>query len=432
MQLDRYGRHLALQLAVVSGIFLCAEAIADELQPQLRKGDWTVEGRESHRGKHIRLHGNLILPEGAELTLEDSTLEIVGDYSRQHAVEWEGGSLVTRNCTLGGFVNPAGTAIHTVFHLYNGSWEATDTTVQYSYGISFHWKEGHGVLKGVRLKAGPRPDAIILSGQADVTLVDSEFPIGLGVYVDKGGRTTLDLTPNKPVTATYDRSNLLPGVNWRLQMRNTRVARWFLFVRNIGMHHDPAEIMLKHSRDMIVSLLGHNLTGRIDLSGDLLAPLTIGNVTLKTPGGPAGISMYALYLSGDKNDVFVGGKSHICELMHRGGKLEVRGTPGQNEISIGCTTLELSGNAEMDVRHVHLGRPLAWRDEKSIGEATIAGDARLTGGEISVRNVRFRTAENGRVVLTGVERHGRLEKRADGGPIRIEESSVDLPGEGQQ
>jgi hypothetical protein len=386
-----------------------------------RSGDWTIVGEEIVRGKHIRLDGSLILPEAAKLTLEGCTLEIAGDYSRHHSVEWKGGTLVTKNCTVGGFVNPKGTPIHTVFHLYEGLWEATDTIVQYSYGISFHWKEGKGILRGTRLKAGPRPDAIILSGEAEVTLVDSQFPMGLGVYVNKGGTATLDLTPGESVTAIYDRASLLPGVDWRLSMTNTRVPRWFLFVRQIGGWQPPAEITLAGSKDLIVSLLGHNLTGQITLSKDLAEPLRVGNVTLKTAGGPAGISMYAVYFSGDKTDVSITGNSHICELMHRGGRLRISGEPDSPGISIGCTTLELSGNAKMDVRHVHLGRPLTWQDEGSTGEANITGEATLVGRDISVRNVRFRTEDHGSVDLRNVDRHGQIEAREEGGKIQIDE-----------
>jgi hypothetical protein len=68
------------------------------------------------------------------LAFEVLALEITGDYSHQYCVEWKGGTLVTRNCTVGGFVNADGTPVHTVFHPYEGTWEATDTTVQYSYG----------------------------------------------------------------------------------------------------------------------------------------------------------------------------------------------------------------------------------------------------------------------------------------------------------
>jgi hypothetical protein len=170
-----------------------------------RTGDWKVSGHEIIRGEHIQLDGSLILPEGAKLTLTDCTLEIVGDYSRQHRVEWKGGTLVTNDSHIGGFVNDAGTVIHTVFHLYEGLWEATDTTVSYSYGISFHWERGKGILRGTRLKAGPRPDAIILSGEAEVELVDSDFPIGLGVYCNEGGKTKLDLLPGDSRSDAHER-----------------------------------------------------------------------------------------------------------------------------------------------------------------------------------------------------------------------------------
>jgi hypothetical protein len=417
----RIAVHFLGRLLLVGFFVLTCPVTVTARDLVLIQDDWIVNGTETRRDQHIRLAGSLVLPSGSVLTLENCTLEILGEYSREHAVEWQGGKLLTRNCTVGGFVNETGTAVHTVFHLYNGTWEATDTTVQFCYGISFHWKEGRGVLRGLRLKAGPRPDAIILSGEADVRLVDSDFPIGLGVYVDKGGETTLDLEPDKCVSAVFDRSSLLPGVNWRLELVNTRVARWFLFVRNIGMHHEPAEITLAGSKDLIASLLGHNLTGQIHLSKDLLTPMKVGNVTLATATEPAGISMYAIYLSGNENDVTVTGKSHICELMHRGGKLKIASSHGENEISIGCTTLELSGDAELEIHNVHLGRPLAWRAEKSIGEATIGDDALLTGSNVSVRNVRFCTRDCGRVELTRVERLGLIEKREEGGPIQIQE-----------
>ncbi len=155
-------------------------------------------------------------------------------------------------------------------------------------------------------------------------LSGSIFPIGLGVYVDKGGSTTLDLAPSERVTRTYDRHSLLPGVNWRLTLQNTRVERWFLFGRQIGGWQPPAEITLAGFQDLIVSLLGHNLNGDITLTHDLADPLHVGNVTLKHAGTPAGISMYAIYLSGSDTDLTVSGRSHICELMmHGGGKLKV-------------------------------------------------------------------------------------------------------------
>ena len=393
--------------------------VIDVEQPLVREGDWIVTGVETVRGERIRLNGNLILEPNAVLTLEDCHLEILGTRSREHLVDWRGGRLITRRSTLGGFVQEDGTPVHTVFHLYDGEWEALDTTVQYAYGISFHWKEGHGVLRGTRLKAGPRPDAIICSGQADITLIDSDFPIGLGVYVHKGGRTRLDLPAAVPITAVYDAETLTPGVEWRLDLKNTTVRHWFVFLRNIGMGNPPCEVTLGQSDHLIVSLLGHNLTGTLNLSNDLTEPVTLGNLTLRRAENPPGISMWALYFSGDETDLTVRGATHICELMHRGGRLHLSGMPSRNDLSIGCTTLELSGTAVMTLEHVHLGRPLTWTDDGAMGEANVMGDATLRGNDVSVRGVRFHTRDKGRVRITGLTKKGDVEIRQEGGEVEL-------------
>lgn len=134
---------LCLSLIAAGSAHLDAVCAADTVDLH---GDWIVEGQEVRHGEHIRLDGNLVLPSGSALTLEDCTVEITGAYSRQHIVDWKGGRLVTKNCTIGGHVNQQGVPVHTVFHLYEGTWQAEDTTVQYSYGISFHWEKGRGIL----------------------------------------------------------------------------------------------------------------------------------------------------------------------------------------------------------------------------------------------------------------------------------------------
>lgn len=400
-------------------------ATADIVQ---RSGDWTVSGEETIRDKHIQLDGSLILPADSKLTLENCTLEIIGEYSRQHSVEWAGGTLVTKNCTIGGFVNSDGAAIHTVFHLYDGHWEATDTTVAYSYGISFHWEKGKGVLRGNGLKAGPRPDAIILSGTADVELVDSDFPIGLGLYCNEGGQTSIDLVPSDSVTATYDQESLLPGVKWRLDLKNTRVDRWFLFLRRIGGWQEPVEVTLGQSKDVIVSLFPHNLKGDVLLTNDLSEPLQIGNLTLKrkpqSQDEPAGISMYAMYFSGDETDATIRGRTHLCEWMQGGGTVRVIGdqtesTDASHGISFGCTTLELRGDAKLIADRVHFGRPLTWQPEPSVGEANVTDNAQLIARRISINNMRFRTEDQGQVDVQGFTQTGTLKTTEDGGPVRL-------------
>ena len=416
---QRRSQHTCFSILILLLLLTFTTIIAAETAIT-KEGDWIVSSAETVRDKRIRLNGNLILEPNAVLTMEDCKLEILGTRSREHLVEWKGGTLITLNSTLGGFVNDNDAAIHTVFHLYDGLWEATDTILQYTYGVSFHWKEGHGILKGTRLKAGPRPDAIICSGQADITLIDSDFPIALGVYTNKGGKTRLDLPTKTPITKVYNAETLTPSVEWRLDMKNTTVGHWFVFLRNIGMNNPPCEVTLGQSKRLIVSLLGHNLTGDLNLCNDLSQPIKLGNVTINKAKTPPDISMFAIYFSGDKTDMNIYGKTHICELMHRGGKLNLSGTSGQNDLSIGCTTLELSGTAEMNLQNIHLGRPITWTSDGAVGEANITDNSKLTGHNVSIRDVRFHTRDKGQVSIKGIDKKGKVEVRKEGGDVELE------------
>jgi hypothetical protein len=185
------------------------------------------------------------------------------------------------------------------------------------------------------------------------------------------------------------------------------------------MNNPPCEVTLGQSKRLIVSLLGHNLTGDLNLCNDLVQPIKLGNVTINKAQTPPDISMFAIYFSGDKTDMNIRGKTHICELMHRGGKLNLSGTPGKNDLSIGCTTLELSGTAEMNLRNVHLGRPITWTSDGAVGEANVTDNAKLTGHNVSIRGVRFHTRDTGRVSIEGIDKKGNVEIREEGGEVQL-------------
>ncbi len=389
-----------------------------ERQTVFRNGDWVVTGHETVTGQHIVLDGSLILEKGAQLTLNDCHLEIVGQKSREHYVDWRGGTLVTRNTVLGG-TDRAGTAIHTVFHLYDGLWKAEDTTVEFSYGISFSEKS-RGILHAKRFRAGRRPDAIIASGLAAITLENSRFPIALGIYTHEGGDVTLTLPANRALDARFDGTNLTPGVKWRLTLIQTTVPRWFVFLRNIGPNNPPCNVTFNEVDDTIVSLLGHNLTGDITLTPNLDEPLHLGSLTLKRGASAVGIPMWGLYFSGDRTDISVRGKTHICELMVRGGIVRVVGN-NPNELSIGCTTLEMSGNARLVLRNVHLGRPLSWQSETNeMGEINAADNAILTAEDVTMRNLILHTKDRAVMTIRASRTYGRIEKKEEGGAIQID------------
>ena len=134
--------------------------------------------------------------------------------------------------------------------------------------------------------------------------------------------------------------------------------------------------------------------------------------------------MYAIYFSGDNTDATIRGRTHICEWMQSGGTVRVQGISRREDLTFGCTTLELSGHAQLIAESVHFGRPLTWKPEKNIGEANVIDEAQLIGRDISINNLRFRTEDKGTVVVEGYDRFGRL------GPVssEIQNPAVLLPG----
>jgi len=400
------------------GAVSSAEGPPSVRPPLVVEGDWTIGGPLTIRDRHIVLNGDLILKREAELELDNCTLEIVGRLSREHLVDWQGGRLITRNTAIGGCVR-GGVPIHTVFHLYDGTWEAVDTTIQYAYGVSFH-AETRGVLRGERLLAGPRPDAVIASGKADIKLVDSTFPIALGVYTNAGGSVTLDLPVGEPVDRLFDGSNT-PGVEYRLELvRHTVSNHWFVFLRNISMTAPPCDVVLRDCPKVLVSLLGWNLQGELSLSNGLAEPVRLGSVTVRKADEPVGVSTWCVYCGGDKSDLVIHGPANLAEFMHRGGRIRLEGTPDTHDLVLLCTTLEMSGNARLELENVQLGRPQT-RQSGALGEANVAGDSRMIGHNVRIGRVVFHTRDRGEVELHGVEGRQTATVREEGGPVRLVE-----------
>ena len=107
--------------------------------------------------------------------------------------------------------------------------------------------------------------------------------------------------------------------------------------------------------------------------------------------------------------------------MHRGGEMRLRGTPGKNDLLVGCTTLELGNAAQMDLENVHLGSMKKGSGNR--GEANVKETARLTGRNVSIDTVTFHTEDEGTIELSGIQRRGKVIVRAEGGPVVLDASA---------
>lgn len=391
---------------------------------ETRDSDWIVNEETTVTGKHIRLDGDLIFDPGGHLTLVDCTVELIGKRSREHIVDWRGGNLTTKNTTIGGGLVD-GRAIHTVFHIYDGRWDAVDTVVQYAYGISFGKDaDKPSILRAERLTAGPRHDAILLANRGDVELIDCNFPIAVGVFADQGGEVKLDLPVDEPVTTVFDDS-VIPGCTYRAKLtRHTVSGQWFVFVRSIQPPDKapPYKVVLNDCPKVLPSVLSWNVTADVRIDRQLSEPVVVGNTTIMRGEKPPGITMWSFYGGGDDYDLTIRGSDvRIAEFMHRGGKARIIGDPdAKRPLNMGCTTLEMSKDARLDLSHVHLGRPTTWGPSPAMAEVNLEGDAGLTGQNCTANNVEFHASENASVELQLNKQSGKVSAiKKDQAAVRL-------------
>jgi hypothetical protein len=319
-----------------------------------------------------------------------------------------------------------GVAQQANFHLNDGLWTAEDTTVQYTYGITFS-HETVGRLRATRLKRGPNPDSIIMAGKGDVELSDSTYMIALNLPM-RGGEATLDLPNGVPITRTFDGSNLT-GVDFQLKLKDVTVPDfWFVFFREVSMQGPPTEITLRSCRKILPSIMGTDLTGEFALTRGLEQPLRIGNLTLRRAGNsPVDVFTMGIYLSGKKNNLVIKGPIVICELMmFNGGQVTLKGTENTYDAACTATTLDLHGSAKVELIDARLGRPLQYGPLRKgdthaavIGQVTVGDQAQLVGQNVSLGRLRLITRTNGFMRFDLYTATEAIDKTPDGGKIEF-------------
>ncbi len=401
-------------------------------------GDVRINAPVKWRDAHYQIRGNLILENGGELSVDHCTIEIMNDYARQFNIEWQGGRLITRHSTLGG-TRQEGTVRQCNFELRHGEWTCEDTTVRYSYGIVFGGSGQVSKLRAKRLMQGPNPDAIIMNGTGEAIVEDSTFNIALNVGAGQGGNGIFDFPTDKPVTTVYDHRNV-PGAQYRLQLVNTRVPGWFLFVSGISMEGPPVEIRLQHAPLFIPAISGSNITGELRLPHPWPPPgtdqpktLKTGNVTWIARAQDVHIVGWAAYFSGPKTNVTLRGPTNIAELMLWQGRMEFLGTPGTFDAVTSATTIEIGWRAnspppagkppaELVIRNAKVGR----FDQQSgvRGQITAHGGSRISIENAQCGNLLLMTKDDSKIELRDIQRQGHLETRAEGGDIRFLDESA--------
>jgi len=408
------------------------------------ESDVVISERTFWLGGHYLIEGDLLIQPGGELIIKDSVVEIVGSYAREHTLKLEGGLLVTENTTIGGTLRE-GVIAHTVFELNQGTWRATDTTIRYSYGITFGWEKPGARLRATRLRQGPSPDSVILTGYGDAIIKDSEFSIALNVFAT-GGRGVLDLPVSEPLDRTFDASNL-PGAQYRCRLERVKVPLWFLFVNWLASEGPETELVLRDCPSLIPALSGGDLVGEAWLpckwnppaSGEpmpLVTPntsLKVAKVTFRTEDKPAGIGTWGVYLYGPKTDFTLRGPTLVCELFVFEGKVALVGDEGTYNASTTATTVDVGrkgtlGEASLLLKNATVGRFDAGLG--IIGQVGAYGKGQVRLERCKLGNLLLLTEDEGRIEGQELVLEGKLSVQPNGGAISLPEGPAvggDLP-----
>jgi hypothetical protein len=409
-----FGLVLLLGVAVVPPV----RGQGADLEPVAIEGDLVVDKPVSYVGKHLKIRGNLVLAKGGELNLDNCVCELMCTYSREFLVQWRGGTLRTRNVTIGGS-DHKGYMAQVNFELHDGLWEATDTTVRMSYGIVFSDKTA-GRLRAKGFKAGVCPDSVILSGRGDAFVEDSTFQFSLNLTAARGDRIELDLRQGEPVSRVFD-GKILRDPEARLELKNVTVPHlWWVFVHDVKMDGPPCEVVVSGNGDVIPGILAWNLKGVVPFVPDLRQPFRAGNLTLSRAGETVRVQNMSYYLSGAETDVTVPGPTTLNEVMVWDGRMAIRGTSGTHDIAASCTSFDVFGKGELSIANAELGIPRAWGAWNGLGQIAVSDEARLVASACLLRKIQLITKDKGTMAFTACERQEDVSLRQNGGHIQFE------------
>ena len=190
---------------------------------------------------------------------------------------------------------------------------------------------------------------------ADVVLRDSDFDISLSASASKAvDADSWNFPLHKPISRVFDQTNL-PGVKYRLELVNTTVSLWWIFLSGVSTAGPPTEIVLGECPRLIPCILAYNLQGTYSLPAPWPVPesassqVTFGNLTFKTTGREVRTWCWGLYLSGEETDAVLQGPTSICELFLSEGRLVVAGDEGTYNSANACTTVEVGQRVVMGV-----------------------------------------------------------------------------------
>jgi hypothetical protein len=344
----------------------------------------------------LRVRGDVLLQDGARLTVIDSDFLLPNGYQQEHELRIEGGLLHTERATFGSGYVGGNLAQTRLLHL-RGTWLARHTVVQGLVTILSdgrggwfgdpRWKGGSVFARG--LFEGDRADAIQMSGMGDGVFVDGTMNVGLyydaGVAVpasatiDLDGRSSLGLVYGDP-SVHAGVTNPLVGSACRIELANHRSPTWQFFAVNASTAGPLQTLTLRNAEDILCNLRGVDLAGAPVLAGPWSShyaqlpglPSTgrpgfhamppgcsvrLGNVQFQSGPGANDwnrIRGWGLYARGAGTNLTVSGPTNLAELQLTDGQMHLAGA-GSFDMGVFANTVRLYQSASLTITNGKLG-----------------------------------------------------------------------------
>lgn len=392
------------------------------------------------------------------LMVKNATMEVAGEHQGDRVYDWSGGKLITSHgATIGG-ASVDGLIHATLLKLDQGVWECSNTTVRYIAGILV---ESAGRLYARDIRQGDIPDAIHAYSGAEIYIRDSTYDILFTADFTNGGDLVLDLPVDERIS--YWDASAIPGADYTLQLRKSRVTLWWFHAMVASRMDAPAaRVVLRDCPFFGMHLSGSNLREAEDdqdASPDFELPVSwskddvawgmfgftppwdgpipmgyswdTGNLHWVVGDKPAGLTTWGLYPSEPRTDLKIQGPSRIAELLFSEGNVSLAGTPGTYDMLLAGWFFAVGSDgtkAELSIENASMGIfDPSFRSWK--GEFVADGGARVSIRDTRIGLARLRTEQTatifgqGGVCLVELEGAGTppdYEEIANGGPIEVD------------
>ncbi len=195
------------------------------------------------------------------------------------------------------------------------------------------------------------------------------------------------------------------------------------------MNGKPMDVKINNCSNIVLSFMGHNLKGEIDLfdkpsilysrppavSDEQMlideyyrsipindrisdSSIQIGNLNFSIGNIPVIVWCFCIYTTGEETDLLFRGKKNVCELIFDNGHIRLTGDDGSRNFYAQATTYEVgqnNGNGILEIKNASV----ADFEYEFLGQITAWGNAYIIIEDCDIGKLKLMTKDNGRILV---------------------------------